>query len=743
MYRCLLFLAIVLQIPLIALPAEKFYSCEAPADIQTAINIAGSRGIEALLQKYPNDFWVRLAYIDSASGSPLLRGNGGIPSGPVQESVIERYRKESENLSEDVEAAYLYAYSLIHRNTAKSVEVLTGLTQSAPSFPRTWLSMASIYSNPAFTDSAKVRQHTEKFLALCPNTLESRVATLAQQLDRSEIVIAYAKALRERIAGKENEQTLALYQSLWQLESKLALPAEQTQYRKRLEDDLKFLEGLDKTKYRIADILLTQGYQRLGKDGAGTSADLTAYFKSQTEWRMANPQPAPAAKPEARAEYYKKQLQFANEWLDKLPNNLSVISNWFIALSSQPDSSDESLVREGNKALAAMGKSGFIPTASLEVIQVWAQRGLELDRIPALVQEVVASQHRAFSTSSAKQQSDLQGDYLNLMNEDMRWTSDTKAWGILVTAYIKNHQLDEARDVLAEWEKVLDSRRSKAKEISERQASQSREEAASERSNPTSPARSIENSILSRLPSDEANYYESCAQLAAVEDRTLDALAFYQSSLRLMYGRSVASSDLNNLENVKEADRLWKKLGGSPAAWNVWLDSIKTMTAPKIQSGPRWSGTNRAIPQFSLLDLNGKTWTLDSLKGKTTLVNVWATWCAPCRLELPFIQELYEQNKNRGDIQVITLNMDADQNLVEPFLKKNKFSFPSLFAKSFMDKFAGSIGIPMTWIVDSTGTIRNETLGYSSSSSDWVSQTMKRIENVISEGNRKLAPINR
>ena len=145
-----------------------------------------------------------------------------------------------------------------------------------------------------------------------------------------------------------------------------------------------------------------------------------------------------------------------------------------------------------------------------------------------------------------------------------------------------------------------------------------------------------------------------------------------------------------------------------------------------------WSGTNRAIPPFSLLDLNGKTWTLDSLKGKTTLVNVWATWCAPCRLELPLIQELYEKSKDRSDIQVITLNIDTDQNLVEPFLKKNKFSFPSLFGKSFMDKFAGSIGIPMTWIVDSAGTIRNETLGYSSSSTDWVSQMLKRIEDVKS-----------
>jgi thiol-disulfide isomerase/thioredoxin len=152
---------------------------------------------------------------------------------------------------------------------------------------------------------------------------------------------------------------------------------------------------------------------------------------------------------------------------------------------------------------------------------------------------------------------------------------------------------------------------------------------------------------------------------------------------------------------------------------------------------PQWSGMSRTIPQFSLLDQNGKTWTPDSFKGKTTLVNIWATWCGPCRLELPLVQKLYEKGKDRGDIQVITLNIDSEQNLVEPFLKENKYSFPSLFAKSFMESFAGSIAIPLTWIVDSSGTIRHETLGYSSTNTDWVGQTLKRMEDVHSAAIQK------
>jgi thiol-disulfide isomerase/thioredoxin len=738
MNRYLLFLAMMLASPLIAQPAEKSYSCEAPADIQNAINSAGLGGAEELLSKYPGNLWVRLAYIDLKSGNPMMRipmmrSSGGIPAGLVEAPLVERYRQESEQSPGDPEAAYLYAYSLIHQNTAKSVEILTGLTKSAPTFPRPWLSLASIYTYPAFTDQAKASKSAGKFLALCPSTLESRIATLAAQFDRTDTVLAYAKALRAQVAGKENEQTLLLYESLWRLESKLALPSEQAEYRKLLEGDLKFLDGLDKTKYRTAEFLLRQGNQYLKEGTAGNTIDLFAPFmKAQNEWQMANPRPALDASPEARTDYYKKQFQFADQWLEKLPDDSGVISFWFNAASSQPDVSDEFLIQEGNKALTALRQSGMISTSSLDVLRIWAQRGLELDRIPALVQEI-ANQQRFLPISPLVKKSDLYGeDYMTLMEDNMRWGTDTKVWSILVTTYAKSRQPDKARDILAEWEKALNARRNKAKEMSERLSAQLRNESATERSNLTSIMRVLGSSLISGIPADESSYYEGCAQLAAAEDKTLDALTFYQSSLRMMYERSAALSDLNSLANLKEAEKLWKKLGGAPSAWNAWLNSIKPTPTFRIPISPSWSGKNRTIPQFSLPDQNGKTWTLESFKGKTTLINVWATWCGPCRSERPLVQELYEKSRERSDIQVITLNIDSEKNLVEPFLKKNNFSFPSLFATSFMEKFAGSVSIPMTWIVDSTGAIRNETLGFSSSNTDWVAQTLKRIEEVKS-----------
>jgi thiol-disulfide isomerase/thioredoxin len=247
---------------------------------------------------------------------------------------------------------------------------------------------------------------------------------------------------------------------------------------------------------------------------------------------------------------------------------------------------------------------------------------------------------------------------------------------------------------------------------------------------PTSFVNIVENALISGISNEESKYYNGCAQLAVAEGRSLDALTYYQSSLRLMYGRSISAPTIAELDAGKEANGLWKQLGGTDSAWTVWLDSIRTMSIPKMQVAASWSAKNLAIPQFSLTDQEGKTWTLDRLKGKTTLINIWATWCAPCRAEMVVLQRLYEQIKDRSDIQVITLNTDEDVNLVGPFLKENKFTMPSLYARSFVNEFSKPQGIPTSWISDATGTIRFESLGFGGDSANWIPQIIKQLESV-------------
>ncbi|MBN1571147.1 MAG: redoxin family protein [Acidobacteria bacterium] len=755
MHRCLLlsllFSILVGQALLRAQPAAKSYACEAPADIQASIDQASLTRIDALLEQDPNNFWLLRAYIDATIGRPrvgtIQAPDTAIPKDRVDESVIDRYRKKYAARPSDPEAAYLYAYALVHRDTGKSIEILDTVTQQTPSFPSAWLTLAVIHNFPNYFDQAKQRKYAENYIAQCPNTIESRIAGIAMKLDRSDALTNYVKSLRARIAGRADEKTLPLYTSLWELESRVAVPSKLDELKRRLQTDLEFLEGLDKTRFMQVDQLLAQGYRRtvnkevMEKRISGMVPPLTSestsvaysFIQAQIEWNRMNPQPAPDASRETRISYYKKQLQFLDEWRDKNPQNLDVLMLRTVALGSIPDTPDDVLVRDGDQALAAVRArgGGYLSQNFLNVLWIWAKRGLRLDRIPALVNEIAEAQSKMnFPLVTPK--SDLYGEnYQSLITENLHWTTNTRMWTVLVIAYTQSRQFDQARETLAEWEKALNERRKKADEINEKLAARLQSATPSERSNVASnPISSLESSLASGIYNDEGRYHEACAQLAVAEERSLDALAYYQSYLRLLYGRYPLQTGFTESEAAKDANSLWKKLGGSEAGWLVWLNSIWTMPVPKIQTLARWSGKSLEIPQFSLQDQNGTTWTLDRLKGKTTLINIWATWCGPCRAELPLIQKLYEQIKDREDIQVITLNTDEDASLVQPYLKENKLTVPSLFARDFVNAFSKPMGIPLTWISDTSGTIRWESLGFGGESPDWITQTLAQMMRV-------------
>jgi thiol-disulfide isomerase/thioredoxin len=87
-----------------------------------------------------------------------------------------------------------------------------------------------------------------------------------------------------------------------------------------------------------------------------------------------------------------------------------------------------------------------------------------------------------------------------------------------------------------------------------------------------------------------------------------------------------------------------------------------------IPAEGRWETPKKSLPSFELADLSGKTWRLKELNGKSVLIDVWATWCGPCQAELPNLQKLYEQVKNRNDIQILTFDVDDDPGVVGPYL---------------------------------------------------------------------------
>ncbi len=117
-------------------------------------------------------------------------------------------------------------------------------------------------------------------------------------------------------------------------------------------------------------------------------------------------------------------------------------------------------------------------------------------------------------------------------------------------------------------------------------------------------------------------------------------------------------------------------------------------------------------PNFTLNDRSGSIISLDSLKGNSVFLNFWATWCKPCRDELPSIQTLYNEMKEKPDFRLYTVLYNENLDRAVTFMKKNGYDFPVLLdnngkaAKSF-----GVTGVPETYLIDSTGVLSKKIIG--------------------------------
>ncbi len=118
-------------------------------------------------------------------------------------------------------------------------------------------------------------------------------------------------------------------------------------------------------------------------------------------------------------------------------------------------------------------------------------------------------------------------------------------------------------------------------------------------------------------------------------------------------------------------------------------------------------------PDFSLNNMQGEVVSLSDFRGKVVILDFWATWCPPCKAEIPDFIELYSQYADQG-LEIIGISLDqGDLSVVPAFVESYKVQYPMLYYKDevIMD-YGGIRSIPTTFIIDREGKIVDKVVGY-------------------------------
>lgn len=129
-------------------------------------------------------------------------------------------------------------------------------------------------------------------------------------------------------------------------------------------------------------------------------------------------------------------------------------------------------------------------------------------------------------------------------------------------------------------------------------------------------------------------------------------------------------------------------------------------SAPKAGAAVKPAKDRKAAPQFDLKDSNGKSAKLSDYKGKVVLLNFWATWCGPCKIEIPWFAEFEQQFKDKG-FAVLGIAMDDEGwEVVKPYIEKHKVNYRVIMGNDSVANIYGGVeSLPTSFIIDRDGKI--------------------------------------
>jgi thiol-disulfide isomerase/thioredoxin len=603
-------------------------------------------------------------------------------------AAVEKYRKLLDEHPDDSLYLYLYGLMLEGRNTGEAVKLFNRSLETDPSNPWPHLELSDIYQYGRLVDKQKSAEQVARFWETCPGSLDSGALDAALERTSPETAGKIAAGVRARLAKVDDPRLLERYSELWELELKATPPSRLKDARERVAADLVKLRA-------VAPPARVSWYQLL-KNGAKAAGDTEGVTAAENEilkrfpnnsaslailnsrFRESHPYKSDFT-PAEKQEHAAANLAFAEEMLKKWPDDMGQKVAQFDAILDLDDAPPDRVRQVVEAFLDHMWTnhdvSGY-PPFEYRAAETYVKRGIGLERVPEFVQKGLGTIEWHLAEDAKDDSADPKG-----LESDRKAVEHYRVEGlrILVDLYTKTGEPGKAAAALED--------------------------------------------VRQYPPKDgfDSAFYRQAARVAELNGHKLDALAYLETAVDRWKGQAKDKADAS-----ADIERLWKELGGTAETRQLW--AARKPAVVEVNSETEWGKPEGTLTGFELEDTAGKLWRLKSLEGKTVAINVWATWCGFCVAEHPAFQKLYDKLKDRPDVVLLTFNVDESVAEIEPYMKKNGYTFPVIPAQSLVNTVLPEVGIPRNWIFDAKGVFRWEQVGYNSSDADWEKKFLEVLE---------------